>query len=116
MLLYSIHHVTDKLNSLSLSLFLKSRMFSGQECLRMLTEILFNNRRVQAQLEEETGRYNQLRGDHDVQEKALRELQVELKKNKMKSMKEQDVYNKILQVIYFQFITPCCASVLYIYI
>ncbi|XP_028414977.1 structural maintenance of chromosomes protein 6-like [Dendronephthya gigantea] len=77
----------------------KSYAYTGSGSSYLKGNIDDQIRRVQAQLEEETGRYDQLKADHNVQEKALRELQVELKKNKIKSMKEQDVYNKILQEI-----------------
>lgn len=53
---------------------------------------------MQAQLEEEKRRYSQMKDEHDNHERTVRELQAELKKSKQKSMKEQDIYNKILHV------------------
>ena len=59
---------------------------------------MFSIRRVRAQLEEENDKYTGLKSDQEKLDRELRELQGELKKSKMKSMKEQDMYNKILQV------------------
>ena len=62
------------------------------------TIIFLSLRRVQAQLDEETGRHNDLKSKQVKQEKDLKELQAELKKSRIKSMKEQEKYNNILQV------------------
>ncbi len=59
---------------------------------------MFSIRRVRVQLEKENDRYTGLKSDQEKLDRELRELQGELKKSKMKSMKEQDMYNKILQV------------------
>ena len=59
---------------------------------------VFSLRRVQAQLDDETGRHSDLKSKQVKQEKDLKELQAELKKSRIKSMKEQEKYNNILQV------------------
>jgi hypothetical protein len=71
---------------------------------------------VQAQLEDERGRYSQLTSEHDKHNKDLRELQGELKKSKMKSIKDQDMYNKILQVseVYMIYGTTTVCICLYV--
>ena len=55
-------------------------------------------RRVQAQLNKENERYNELKNEQGKQERDLKELQAELKRSKIKSMKEQEAYNNTLQV------------------
>lgn len=59
---------------------------------------MFSFRRAQEKLEEENNRYTQLRQEQEGVEGDLRGFQAELKKSKLKCMKEQDMYNKILQV------------------
>lgn len=54
---------------------------------------------MEQQLSEESDKYNLLRGDLDHYNRQLSEFQAELKKSKMKSLKEQEIYNKILQVL-----------------
>ncbi|XP_046848738.1 structural maintenance of chromosomes protein 6-like [Xenia sp. Carnegie-2017] len=55
--------------------------------------------RVEQQLSEESDKYNLLRGDLDHYNRQLREFQAELKKSKMKSLKDQEIHNKILQEV-----------------
>ncbi|CAB4028952.1 Hypothetical predicted protein, partial [Paramuricea clavata] len=77
----------------------KSYAYTGSGSSYLKGNIEDQIRRVQAQLEDERGRYSQLTSEHDKHNKDLRELQGELKKSKMKSIKDQDMYNKILQEI-----------------
>ena len=77
----------------------KSYAYTGSGSSYLRGNIEDQIRRAQEQLENENARYSQFKIEQDNLNRELRKLQEEFKKSKMKSMKEQDVYNKILQEI-----------------
>ena len=79
-------------------IFLQLNRVDKKKAFQTIIFLLFSLRRVQAQLDEETGRHSDLKSKQVKQEKDLKELQAELKKSRIKSMKEQEKYNNILQV------------------